>query len=167
MQRWSRGIALLFFLIWVLDGVCGQRHPPATLLPGKTWYPFDRRLGWHQGVSGRARKISPTTEIRSPDRPACSESLYRLSYHSQLEMNIKNNLISACNTFLCYWARYSELRCLHVVGFLCIRSVQGAPARTAVGSQKTSCTTAWFSQSLYYSGINIFSSFILCTYRSQ
>ena len=32
-----------------------------------------------QGRSGR-RKISPPTGIRSPDRPACSQSLYRLSY---------------------------------------------------------------------------------------
>ena len=33
-----------------------------------------------QGRSGRVWKISPPTGIRSPDRPARSESLYRLSY---------------------------------------------------------------------------------------
>ena len=32
------------------------------------------------GRSGRMQKISIPTGIRSPDRPACSESLYRLSY---------------------------------------------------------------------------------------
>ena len=38
--------------------------------------------GWVEprGRSGRARKISPPTGIRSPDRPARSESIYRLSY---------------------------------------------------------------------------------------
>jgi hypothetical protein len=60
--------------------VGGQRHAPAALSPGETRYPSCRRLGGPQGRSGRARKISPLTGIRSPDRPACSESVYRLSY---------------------------------------------------------------------------------------
>ena len=33
-----------------------------------------------QGRSGQMRKISPPTGIRSPDRPARSKSLHRLSY---------------------------------------------------------------------------------------
>jgi len=35
-----------------LDGVGGQRHAPAALLPGKTLYPLYRRLGVPQGWSG-------------------------------------------------------------------------------------------------------------------
>ena len=58
----------------------GQHHAPAALPPGKTRYPLYRRLGGPQGRSGRVRKISPPTGIRSPDRPVRSESLYRLSY---------------------------------------------------------------------------------------
>ena len=59
-----------------LDGVGGQR--PGRFTPEKvTGY---RRLGGPQGRSGRMRKISPPTGIRSQDRPARSESLYRLSY---------------------------------------------------------------------------------------
>ena len=43
----------------VLDGgVGGQRHAPAALPPGKTRYPFYRKLGGPQGGSGRERKIS-------------------------------------------------------------------------------------------------------------
>ena len=42
-----------------LDGVGGQRHAPAALAPGKTWYPLCRRLGGPQSRSGRVRKISP------------------------------------------------------------------------------------------------------------
>jgi hypothetical protein len=40
-------------------GVGGQRHAPAALPPGMTWYPLYRRLGWPQGRSGRVLKISP------------------------------------------------------------------------------------------------------------
>ena len=54
-----------------LDGVRGQRHAPAALPPGKTRYPLRRRLG--------AENLAPTG-IRSPDRPARSESLYRPTY---------------------------------------------------------------------------------------
>ena len=44
-------------------GVGGQRHPPATLPPGKTKYPQYRRLGGPRGRSGRVRKISPPPEF--------------------------------------------------------------------------------------------------------
>jgi len=40
-------------------GVGGQRHAPAALPPGKTWYPLYRRLSGSQGRSGRVQKISP------------------------------------------------------------------------------------------------------------
>ena len=56
-------------------GVGGQRHAPAALPPVKTRYPLYRILRGPQGRSGRVRKISPPTGIRSPDRPARSESL--------------------------------------------------------------------------------------------
>ena len=36
-------------LTWALDGVGGQRHAPAALPPGKTWYPLHRRLGGPPG----------------------------------------------------------------------------------------------------------------------
>jgi hypothetical protein len=61
-------------------GVGGKLHAPAVLAPEMTRYPLYRRLGGPQGRSGRLRKISPPTGIRSPDRPARSDSLYRLSY---------------------------------------------------------------------------------------
>ena len=60
--------------------VGGQHHAPAALPPGKTRYPLYRRLGRPQGQSGWVQKISPPTGIRSLDRPACSKSLYQLSY---------------------------------------------------------------------------------------
>jgi len=62
--------------------VRGQRHAPATLY-------LTERPGTHctggwvgpHGQSGRAENLAPTG-IRSPDRPARSQSLYRLSYPS-------------------------------------------------------------------------------------
>ena len=61
-------------------GMDSQRYAPAALPPGKTRFSLRRRLDGPQGQSGRVRKKSPPTGIRSPDRPARSESLYRLSY---------------------------------------------------------------------------------------
>ena len=60
--------------------VGGQCHVPAALAPGKTRYPLYRRLGGPQSQSGWVAKNLVPTGIRSPDRPARSESLYRLSY---------------------------------------------------------------------------------------
>ena len=60
--------------------VGGQRHAPAALPPGKTRYRLNGRLGGLKGCSRRVRKISPPHRIRFPNRPAPSESLYRLSY---------------------------------------------------------------------------------------
>jgi hypothetical protein len=44
----------------------GQHNAPADLPPGKSRYQLYRRLGGPQGRSGRVRKISPPTGIRSP-----------------------------------------------------------------------------------------------------
>ena len=52
-----------------LDGVGGQSHAPDALTPGKeTCYLLYRRIGEPQGRSERLRRISPPTEIPSPDR---------------------------------------------------------------------------------------------------
>jgi len=40
-------------------GVCGQRHVPAALPPGKTRHPLYRWLGGLQGWSGQVRKNPP------------------------------------------------------------------------------------------------------------
>jgi hypothetical protein len=59
-------------------GVDGQRHAPAALPPGK-------RPGTHC-TGGRVGPRSGLDGIRSPDRPARSESLYRLSYTEEMCM---------------------------------------------------------------------------------
>ena len=68
-----------------------------------TRYPLYRRLGGLQGRSGRVRKISPPTGIRSPDRPARIESLYRLSHPGPLHNN------EEVETIVREWLRMREL----------------------------------------------------------
>ena len=74
-------------------GVRGQRHAPAALPSGHARYPSYRRLGGPQGLYERVRKISTPTDIRSPDRPARSKSLYRLSYPGPSIGSVKGNSI--------------------------------------------------------------------------
>ena len=65
-----------------MRGMGGQGHTAAALPPGKTRYPLYRSwAGPRAGMDGcgKSRPLPPTG-IRSPDRPARSESLYRLSY---------------------------------------------------------------------------------------
>jgi hypothetical protein len=66
----------------------------ARYTPGKDPVPIVQE-GWvgPQGRSGRMRKISPHTGIRSPDLPARSESLYRLSYPGLSVSKVKVKVI--------------------------------------------------------------------------
>ena len=53
-------------------------RPGRILAPGKTRYPSYSRLGGLEGRFGWAENLAPNG-IRSPDRAARSQSLYRLS----------------------------------------------------------------------------------------
>ena len=58
----------------------GQRHAPAALPPGIDPLPIVQEAGWAPvPVWTCAENLAPTG-IRSPDRPARSESLCRLSH---------------------------------------------------------------------------------------
>jgi len=78
-HRESRVIALLFLDHGTRRGEGSSSRPGRSLPLGKTRYPLYRRLRGAHGRSGQVRKISPPTGIRSPVRPARSQSLYRLS----------------------------------------------------------------------------------------
>jgi hypothetical protein len=77
--------------------VKGHVTPRPLFTSGNTRYPLYRRLGGLQGRSGQVRKISPSTGIRSPDRPARSQSLYRLRYpaHNIAPRSQKSVLLSS------------------------------------------------------------------------
>ena len=78
-QRVGRDIALLFHDRGTRRGWVVSSTPRPHFTPGKTQYPFYRRLGGPQGQSWHAENLVPTG-IRSRDCPACSQLLYRLSY---------------------------------------------------------------------------------------
>ena len=79
-RRRSRGIALPSHYLGTRRGEGSASRPGRSLPPGKIKYPLYRGLGGPQDRSGQVRKISSPTGIRSPDRPARSQSLYRLRY---------------------------------------------------------------------------------------
>ena len=77
-------------------GEWSASRPGRTLPPGKTRYSLYRRLGGPQGQYRRAENFDPAG-IRSPDRPAPSQSLYRRSYPAHL-----------CGRNFVYWWRPSS-----------------------------------------------------------
>ena len=65
--------------------VSGQRHAPAALPPARNPVSIVQEAGWTPGpVWTGAENLAPT-EIRSPDRRARSESLYRLRYPNEYQ----------------------------------------------------------------------------------
>jgi hypothetical protein len=95
--RESRGIAVLCFY--------NSASRPGRFLPlGKTRYHLYRRLGGPQDRSGQVRKVSLPTGIRSPDRPARSQSLYRLNYpaHRNFFIFVKH-FHSYINSVMYFW----------------------------------------------------------------
>jgi len=88
-HRGSRGITLLFHDHGTRRGEGSASRPGRSLPPGETRYSLYRRLGGTQGRSGQVWKISPLTGIRSPDRPARSQSLYRLRYPAHVSQSNK------------------------------------------------------------------------------
>jgi hypothetical protein len=83
--RESRGIASLCFQTLALEGGEESASRPGRLLPpGKTRYPLYRRLGGAPGPFWTGAENLAPTGIRSLDRSARSQSLYRLSYPSHV-----------------------------------------------------------------------------------
>jgi hypothetical protein len=79
-HRGSRGIALLFHDHGTRRGRGVSVTPRQLFTPGKDPVPIVQEAGWAPGpVSTDAENLAPTG-IRCPDRPARSQSFYRLSY---------------------------------------------------------------------------------------
>jgi len=82
---WPRGwveVQLYSSMTTALEG--GEwpaARPGRTLLPGKTQYPFYRRLGGSQGPSGRAENLVLTGIPTRTVQPV-AQSLYRQSYRT-------------------------------------------------------------------------------------
>ena len=79
-HRGSRGLALPFQDYGTRRG-CGVSVTPRPLFtPGKDPVPIVQEAGWAPGPVWTGAENLAATGIRSPDRPARSQSLYRLSY---------------------------------------------------------------------------------------
>jgi hypothetical protein len=79
--RVSRGIALPFLDRGIRRGWVVNSTPQPHFTPGKDPVPIVHEAGWAPGPVRRGGRSRPTG-IRSPDRPARSQSLYRLSYRA-------------------------------------------------------------------------------------
>ena len=62
----------------------GQRHAPAALYPGKVPVPIVQEAGWVPGPVWTGAENLARTGIRSLERPARSQLLYRLSYRAHV-----------------------------------------------------------------------------------
>jgi len=77
-----------------LDGVDGQRHASAALPPVTARCPLYEEAGWAPGLLWTCAENLAPTDIRSPDRPARSESLYRRSYRGTQFREDSTDLLS-------------------------------------------------------------------------
>jgi hypothetical protein len=78
-QRVGRGIAVLFLDRGTRRGRVVSSTPRPHFTPGKDPVPILQKAGWAPGPVWTAGKSRPHRDS-IPDRPALSQSLYRLSY---------------------------------------------------------------------------------------
>jgi hypothetical protein len=71
---YSSTLSLTFRWGWVVNAV------PRPIYPRERQVPIVQEVGWTPGPDWTGVENLAITGIRSPDRPALSESLYRLRY---------------------------------------------------------------------------------------
>ena len=82
-HRRSRGIAVLFLDHGTRRWWEVSSTPRPHFTPGKDPVPVVQEAGWAPGPVWTGAENLASTGIRSPDRPARSQSLYRLRYPAQ------------------------------------------------------------------------------------
>jgi hypothetical protein len=90
-------------LIWALNRSWSTPSLGRFTPEVETRYPIVQESGWSQDRSGRVRKNLTSTEIRSPDRKACSESLENIAStvsRTAEIWNIKQAFIHVTFTYL-------------------------------------------------------------------
>jgi len=85
-HRGSRGIALFFHDHGTRRGWGVSVTPRSLFNPWKNSVPIVQEAGWAPGPVWTGAKNLAPTGIRSPDRPARSQSLYWLSYPAHLTL---------------------------------------------------------------------------------
>jgi hypothetical protein len=84
-HRGSRVIALPFLDHGTRRGWVVSVTPRPLFTPGKDPVPVVQEAGWAPGPVWTGAENLAYTGIRFPDRPACSQSLYRLRYPAHPE----------------------------------------------------------------------------------
>jgi len=84
-QRVGRGTALLFHDHGTKRGWVVSRTPRPHFTPGKDTVPILQEAGWAPGPVWTGGKSSPNRDS-IPNRPACSQLLYWLSYLVHIEI---------------------------------------------------------------------------------
>jgi hypothetical protein len=90
-----------------LEGGGWSASRPGRFTPRKDPLPIIQEAGWAQGPVWTCAKNRTHTGIRSPDRPASSQSLYRLSYRARLKRKVQ--------LFLCDWNYWCISYDIHII----------------------------------------------------
>jgi len=104
-QRVGRGIAVLFHDRDTRRGWVFSSTPRPHFTPGEDPVPIVQEAGWAPGPVWTGGKFRPHRDS-IPDRPARSQSLYRLSYPAHYLLEISKENHQECD--LCYAASWSR-----------------------------------------------------------
>ena len=91
-HRGSRGIALPFHDHGTRQGRGVSVTPWPFFIPGKDPVPIVQEAVWAPGPVWTGAENLATTGIRSPDRPARSQSLYRPRYPAHMDWPERHNI---------------------------------------------------------------------------
>ena len=80
-------------------GEWSAARPGRTFPPGKDTVPIVQEAGWDPGPVRTGGKSRPHRDL-IPDRPARSQSLYRLSYPAHIAVGITGLIKNACKVYL-------------------------------------------------------------------
>jgi len=123
-QRVVRDIALLFHDRGAGRGEWSAARPSRTLYPGKTRYPFYRRMGELQGRSGRAEYLVPTGILSQTVQPVVSRYTDWATGPTH-KIYISSNNDRHCYSDICVWILMNLF--LFYSNFSCRRKLHTGP----------------------------------------
>jgi len=147
-QRVGRGIALLFHDCGTRRGWVVSSTPRLHFTPGKEPVPILLEAGWASGPVWMGRKSRPHRDL-IPERPARSQSLYRLGYLAHIQFG-KSGKISLS----CYYVSNKHVRhilnvqhyewnpCIHIM----ISHLKSSPTKQLTHNRHTYCNTIQFKR---------------------
>jgi len=123
-QRVGRCIALLFHDRDTRSGLVFSSTLRPQFSPGKTRYPFYRRLGRLQSRSGRMENLVPTG-FRSQTFQPLAHSLYWLSYPRPLPTH--KHIYIYIHIYIFYWLLNTTWMSHRNTKLLCVHFLKGGP----------------------------------------